>query len=494
MRRRLETLAAGLGMSVSHEKRLSHLVKLVSDGLSAADRSRVWLTLAVIRARFPLQDDFDVFWRSVAGAGPRAAVSALVYSSRHQWGIYNSADVRIVRGAVVVDVHHTARTGLATGIQRVARETVHMWSRSHEIEIVGWDDNFDGLRTLSAEERENALYGTQPDAAKPVHRTVTIPFESTYILPELAIEKFRTARLACFARESGNSTAVIGFDCVPLTSPETVGEGMGVAFSRNLTAVAHFDRVSTISESAGNEYLGWRKMLSGAGWTGPDIMPIMLPAVAASVTDEDIAAAREKLYAKTPHATTLPLVLCVGSHEPRKNHLAVLYAAEVLWREGLEFTLVFVGGNAWNSESFRAQLRWLAKNGRPVSSISAISDSLLWSAYRIADITVFPSLNEGFGLPVAESLAVGTPVITSRYGSMREIAEGGGAVLVDPRNDDDIVRGLRELLARPSQRQNLAKDAEARMNRTWEDYAAELWDYLVNGSTREDESVVQHVG
>ncbi len=44
---------------------------------------------------------------------------------------------------------------------------------------------------------------------------------------------------------------------------------------------------------------------------------------------------------------SLPIVLAVGSHEPRKNHLAVLHAAELLWREGLLFTLTFVGGHSW---------------------------------------------------------------------------------------------------------------------------------------------------
>ena len=120
---------------------------------------------------------------------------------------------------------------------------------------------------------------------------------------------------------------------------------------------------------------------------------------------------------------TLPLVFVVGSHEPRKNHLAVLHAAELLWREGHQFSLTFIGGNSWNSESFHDTLTALAGAGRPVESISAASDDLLWGGYRVARFTIFPSLNEGFGLPLAESLACGTPAVTSDYGSMREIVE-----------------------------------------------------------------------
>ena len=69
-----------------------------------------------------------------------------------------------------------------------------------------------------------------------------------------------------------------------------------------------------------------------------------------------------------------PLLLCVGSHEPRKNHLAVLHAATLLWRAGRDFRLAFVGGNAWRDEEFTARLAQLQAEGRPVGSVRAISD------------------------------------------------------------------------------------------------------------------------
>jgi glycosyltransferase involved in cell wall biosynthesis len=181
----------------------------------------------------------------------------------------------------------------------------------------------------------------------------------------------------------------------------------------------------------------------------------------------------------------LPLVLVVGSHEPRKNHLTVLHAAEILWREGYQFSLTFVGGNSWNSGAFMATLDRLAAQGRPVETISAASDDLLWGGYRVARFTVFPSINEGFGLPVAESLACGTPVVTSKYGAMKEIADqGGGAVLVDPRNDSDVAAGMRALLETDGLIDQLRSEAAARPNRTWDDYAAETWTVFLSGARR----------
>lgn len=230
-------------------------------------------------------------------------------------------------------------------------------------------------------------------------------------------------------------------------------------------------------------------MLSAAGLPGPDIVPIPLPV-------ETYAPDGNALEEVTARLVTggLPMVLVVGSHEPRKNHLAVLHAAELLWRRGRAFSLVFIGGNAWHSEEFQRRLGELQGGGRPVESISAVSEDVLWSAYRLARCVVFPSLNEGFGLPVAEALASGTPVITSRFGSMEELAQHGGALLVDPRDDQDLTRALDRLLVDDDLHAFLTRQAGAVPRRTWDDYAAATWSYLVEGEPRSDPPVTAGSG
>ncbi|MCU1424309.1 MAG: hypothetical protein JWM51_600, partial [Microbacteriaceae bacterium] len=203
------------------------------------------------------------------------------------------------------------------------------------------------------------------------------------------------------------------------------------------------------------------------------IQSVFLPDDAGHVTPAELETARDALTTEG-----MPLVLCVGSHEPRKNHLAVLAAAELLWKQGRQFSLAFVGGNAWGSEEFQWRLAALEDQGRPVRSVQKITDALLWGGYRVARCTVFPSLNEGFGLPVAESLAVGTPVVTSRYGSMREIAQGGGAILIDPRDDEDLARGLESALFDDEVNSRLRTEAARRAERTWANYADDVWDYF----------------
>jgi glycosyltransferase involved in cell wall biosynthesis len=452
------------------------LVARAAAGLDAGGDPELWLALAVLYAELPTRDEVVSLRRIVRTRGSTAGIEHLL-RPRTPWeriagGRSNS--VHVLRDTVVVDVHHTARTGLATGIQRVVRETIKRWADDRRMVLVGWNDLYHAIRELGSDEKRNALTGGVPHARRPRHAEVLVPWRSLYFLPELAIEPQRTQRIQALAEFSGNRTAVIGFDCVPLTSAETTGAGMGSAFAKNLRAVAQMDRVVAISSAAATEYEGWRRMLAGIGLAGPAITEVLLPDDVGSPTEAQLAEARIALGV----TEGVPLLICVGSHEPRKNHVAVLSAAERLWRQGRDFRLVFIGGNSWRSEQFSDELRILSDRGRPVAAVSAISDGLLWSAYRLATATIFPSLNEGYGLPVGESLASGTPVVTSDYGSMKEVAQGGGAVLVNPRDDLDIARGIETVLFDAPAQAELRRAAAIRPRRNWGDYATEIWDLI----------------
>ncbi len=459
----------------------------LADGVEAAledaDAPRIWLALAVLTGRLPVDDVVVETLRRLRLDGARGALSPALAAATSRFGAgrLEAVRVEVLIGAVTVDLHHTSETDLATGIQRVARETARRWDRDHDIVLLGWTEDYTALRRLEPQTRRRALGQLLPaelgSSDNLVAPAVVVPWAGTHVTVELATEPPRTSRMQALARFSGNRTGVIGFDCVPLTSSETTGEGMGGAFARLLAAVRHMGRVATISEGAAVEYRSWRTMLAGTGLPGPDIVSVPLPVEAEQPTPSALDQARSRFG-----LGSLPLVLVVGSHEPRKNHLAVLHAAELLWREGQEFSLVFVGGNAWNSDRFTRVFNGLRDGGRPLQTVSALSDELLWAAYAIAEVVLFPSLNEGFGLPVAEALASGTPVITSAYGSMAEIAVHGGALLVDPRDDHDVAGALRRLLTEPRLQAELAAQAAARPERTWDTYADELWDALVGDS------------
>jgi len=474
LRHRSFEIASALAPTTTEPDNTVVALRLLIGALTPLDDAKSWLLLAAIHGRLPDGAQVKATARTAKLDGTAAAVVATVTSWIQDFdGANGSLEVRIVSGRRLVDVDHTSRTDFATGIQRVTREVTRRWVGTHRPTLIGWRDNLSGMRELTPGESERACWGGAPVIIPDDDPTI-IPWKCTYVLPELAAEVVRSAHLQTMAQYSGTSLNVIGYDLVPITTAETTDLGMSPGFARNLAAVRYARVIAPISVGAAGEYLGWRSMLGSIGVEGPRIEAVVLPTEAPPEDPVSTSAARARLT-----VGVLPLVLVVGSHEPRKNHLAVLHAAELLWREGLLFSLSFIGGNSWNSESFTETLAAMQDAGRPVEAISAATDDLLWGGYRTARFTVFPSLNEGFGLPVAESLACGTPVITSNFGSMKEIADaGGGALLVNPRDDHSIANGIRSLLTNDKLHATLVQQARTRPVRTWDTYAAETWQLL----------------
>lgn len=136
-----------------------------------------------------------------------------------------------------------------------------------------------------------------------------------------------------------------------------------------------------------------------------------------------------------------PYLLFVGTREPRKNLQRLIEA----WRPlKNEFDLIVVGESGWdNSEDIQdPNLRFLGK----------VSDQVLNVLYAEAEAFVYPSLDEGFGLPILEAFYHGTPVITSNVSALIEVA-GNAAELVNPEDVADINRGIRDVLNEDHQQQ-----------------------------------------
>ena len=441
------------------------------------DAPTAWLTLGVLGGRLPGADEVVESVRSARIDGPVAAIRPAIWSGPAPRLLDRGPfpPVEVISDQVLVDVDHTAKVGFATGIQRVTRESVRAWAAHHDVVLIGWHKDRPALRRLTPPEARRACWGGRP-VATPRPGPILVPVRCRYLLPELATEISRTAALLSLAQHSSNRMSVIGYDMCPITVPETTGPDMPAAFARKLAVVRHADAVATISEAAAVEYRGWAAMLPQIGIRPPRVTACPLPNEGAQSSAPALAEAADRLL-----VGDLPMVLVVGSHEPRKNHLAVLHAAELLWRDGLEFSLTFIGGNSWGGDEFVSTLQALQLRGRAVESISAAGDDLLFAAYRLARFTVFPSFNEGFGLPVVESIACGTPVITSDFGSMREITADGGALLVDPRDDHAVAAAMRTLLTDDDELARLQRQAAGRPPRSWEEYAQDAWRVLTEG-------------
>lgn len=152
-------------------------------------------------------------------------------------------------------------------------------------------------------------------------------------------------------------------------------------------------------------------------------------------------------------------VLFVGTLEPRKNLGRLIEAFARL--DDLTCKLVLAGGRGWLYDDLFARVEELELRDKVVFPGYVPNEDLpLW--YNAATAVAYPSLYEGFGMPVTEAQACGTPVLTSNTSSLPEAA-GDAGLLVDPHDVEDIASGLRQLLTDPDLREEMRKQGLKRV-------------------------------
>jgi glycosyltransferase involved in cell wall biosynthesis len=386
---------------------------------------------------------------------------------------------------LLFDASHTSHTRAHTGIQRVVRSLFAELEKCGGASPICFDPHHGAWRTLATIElnllrapsgtagsrgakwtlaqkiagRAKRLVGAQPQ----------LPPASGLIVPELFSPRVGQNLPALFERVRGPRVAVF-HDAIGLKFPELTPPATVARLPAYLRELAQFDGVATVSEdSAASLRDFWR--WAGLEATPPvQAIPLGIDAVAPSA----------------PSTAAIPRVLCVSTIEGRKNHVALLEAAEALWREGLSFELELVGlARADTAAAALARIAELQRAGRPLLAPGAVSEQELHDAYARCAFTVYPSLMEGFGLPVIESLQHGRPCVCSARGALGEVARGGGVLAIDPPSATQIATAMRRLLTGKSFATELAAAACARKFRSWSDYANELRAWMDSLARRE---------
>jgi glycosyltransferase involved in cell wall biosynthesis len=168
-----------------------------------------------------------------------------------------------------------------------------------------------------------------------------------------------------------------------------------------------------------------------------------------------------------------PFVLSVGTVQPRKNYGRLIEALAYLRGDMPDLGLVIVGGRGWLDDPIYAALDEHSLRDAVVFTGFAVDEDLP-ALYSLARVVALPSLYEGFGLPVLEAMACGTPVVTSNVSSLPEVA-GDAALLVDPLDVAALTESLRRLLTDETLRADLITRGRGRAaSFTWERAARQL--------------------
>jgi len=259
-----------------------------------------------------------------------------------------------------------------------------------------------------------------------------------------------TATLPLHARGVPNIYTI--HDLIPLRLPHTTLDDKPAYFALCKAIARRADHIAVVSETTRQDVI--RILGVPEEKVTNTYQAVHLPSSLTSRPDAEVATELEGIF----DLGWKDYFLHFGAIEPKKNLGRIV---EAYLASGCTTPLVVVGGRAWLDEPETALMNQVLADDGPsaerIRRYEYLPFSMLVSLIRGARATLFPSLYEGFGLPVLESMALGTAVLTSTGGSLPEVA-GDAAITVDPYDVPAMSRGLRAL----EQDESLRLDLEAR--------------------------------
>jgi glycosyltransferase involved in cell wall biosynthesis len=377
---------------------------------------------------------------------------------------------------LLLDATHTSHTPARTGIQRVCRSLHAALAAREPVQAICHDPYLAAWRPLNAGELRRLQAGGEPGRSRgakwPWPQKISgyarrllgarpmMPTGSGLVCPELFSPIIGRELAALSAHVSGPRVAIF-HDAIGLRLPELTPPGTVRRLPAYLRELLEFDGIAANStDSAASLYDYWQ-------WLGVANPP---PIEAIPLGLEPVSLAPEGLAPVSPLR-----LLCISTIEGRKNHLALLEACETLWAEGLAFELQLIGlARPDTAAAALARIEALKAAGRPLVYGGAVGDAELQVAYQRCAFTVYPSLIEGFGLPVLESLQHGKPCVCSNDGALGEAASGGGCLALPAVDAAALTGAIRRLLKNPAEITTLSAAARKRKFKAWNTYAGEL--------------------
>jgi len=385
---------------------------------------------------------------------------------------------------IFLDVTSSCKSVTNTGIQRTTRKIFAELRTRHAVTAICWNLGAGRYHLLGSRERkilESPFRVISRPMARPkwhgenflaelcrwifckcVRLENELKQGDVLLVPDL----FRDGRMDWLPRLIAQTAArsiAIFHDAADLRL-RGISAGRRARFNRYVESLAAFDFVICISqESSDHLHRLWLDLGTAPTATCVEKWPI-------------------EWEKPKPRATRTPsrnLIVSVGTLEARKNYPTLLRALESLWEEGITFEFELIGRSTGNyGHKILPSIRKMQTGGRPFRWLKHVDDDRLERAYCECAFTVYPSLMEGFGLPILESLSHGKPCICGDNGALGEISAGGGCLFVDQTSWEDLADAMRRLLSDRALYARLSAEARARKFRSWSNYIDCLREYM----------------
>ena len=367
-----------------------------------------------------------------------------------------------------------------TGVQRVARQTARaMAGAGIKVVAATWDTDKRSIAPLLPKEIHHLSKwsGPSPEQWHPWVPPSEAP-ENSWLMSNEMPPKLGPGvndQLIEFAKLNELKTAVTFFDAIPFIFPDLYPAGSAELHFSYMEQLARWDLIFPISmQSAKDMFDLLPESISTEFDLDRKLIPLPLPC--------EFTSAKQNVDPPVS-LSTRPFILMISTFEQRKNHISLLRAMSIAQRSlPFGFDLILVGHPL---EASVVRLVKLYQEIFPsMKVVHDASDNQIKEWLDRADFTIFPSVEEGFGLPIVESLWHGKPVICDNQRAINEIAGDGGCLQVDVLNVEQLAEAIVTLATDFDVYRSKCKEIKNRSFNTWDDYASSIA-FLMTGHSQQ---------
>lgn len=351
-----------------------------------------------------------------------------------------------------------------------------LWDKSINKYVFPYNDEVELLSSYGGPNPDKIKYRT-PDGRKRLTLDEVLgDFKNknlTMLITETINEK-EAIKIRKYFRDKSIKVSAIFYDAISVLYPEFCNEEVLQNHKIYMKGLSECEVIVPISESSGQDLINF--------WKENNIKPAK---VEFNLLSGELEGIERTKVVKNSNADKIK-ILCVSTLEPRKNHKRLLKACMMLSEKypDLNWELNLVGNRYAGNDDIPNFVEKISKENSKIKWLKVVDDEKLIKLYQECTFTIYPSMIEGYGMPIIESLWNGKVCLCSNSGVMSELAKEGGCYTANIKDEKEIMEAIYTLATNNELRQKLEIEAVTRHIRTWQDYTLTLLDILYNVSKK----------
>ncbi|OGF59092.1 MAG: glycosyl transferase family 1, partial [Candidatus Fischerbacteria bacterium RBG_13_37_8] len=388
-------------------------------------------------------------------------------------GIFEKLSLMDTDYFFIIDVTNATKDPANTGVIRVTRRFSKQLQKYANPIFVIWDDTINSyVLPTRAEYNQLGQYNgpqvmhsefisSETDRIPLSHLLPLLRYKKKWLLFTETIFEENGAKIRDFAKNNNMQVAAIFYDAIPVLYPNFCKEAkIRENHSNYMKGLAECDVVIPISNFSADCL---KDFWSKNSIAGAELMVNQTPGECGD--SARIAELQPTGYEEIK-------IFCVSTLEPRKNHVRMIEALLKIKKNHpeLQWTLTLVGNRSAGALNIADEIQEISNQHPQIKWLGVVDDQKLVNLYREATFTIYPSIIEGFGIPILESMWHGKPCICHREGVMSEIARDGGCLVTNVLDVNEFAETIYQLATKNELLIKLSDEAINRKIKNWDEY------------------------